>query len=506
MSRKPEPPPGFDCPYKNACPHLHNYSTAWALACIDEEENSPSELSENLMLAEKEIEELRVENLNLREENLRLKSSAKVIHGMKFKPRRQKKLPGKKRGAPLGHKGWNRSIPSRIDETVETPAPCSCPHCDCLDLVETGLVHEQIQEDIVIQPQTRVIRYRHGLSFCRKCRRNVYDTAPGELRNCQIGPQTNAVATYLRQKLKLSLRDTRFLFKEIFKMDFVPASALRFNQRIATASQDLHQELRKKIQSSEIIHGDETSWRVDGESAYLWYAGTPDFSFFHIDPSRAGSVAVSIFGSPFPGCFVGDDYAGYNAIDPLHRQSCLAHLIRKARDLSALLEPLPKTSEVQRAIQFCESIKALLQSACHLGKQRDLKEITFTQAKARIPSLTHKIDSLCAKPFHSPLQDIETFRQRLSDPKKDYHQLFTFLEINRMPPTNNHAEQSLRQPVLHRKISFGHRSLESAQNFATNLSIISTVHQQKMDPITVLHSILINGIHHPNSKIFRESG
>jgi len=506
MGRKPEPPDGFECPYQHSCPHLHGYSAKWALSCIDDYEGSACENGQALILAEKENEELRAENLKLREENTRLKSNAKITHGMKFKPRRQKEASGKKRGAPLGHKPWSRPIPERIDKTIETPPPCNCPHCDNPNLIPTTLIHEQIQEDIVIQPQTQVTRYRHGMSFCSSCRRNVYDTAPGELRNCQIGPQTNAVATYLRQKLKLSLRDTRFLFKEIFKMDFVPASALRFNQRIATASQELHQELRKKVQSSEIIHGDETSWRVDGESAYLWYAGTPDFSFFHLDPSRSGSVAISIFGSPFSGGFVGDDYAGYNAIEALHRQSCLAHLIRKARDLSALLDPLPKTSEVLRAIQFCDSIKSLLQSACHLGKQRDLKEITFTQAKARIPSLIHKIDSLCAKPFHSPLQDIETFRQRLSDPKKDYHQLFTFLEINRMPPTNNHAEQSLRQPVLHRKISFGHRSLESAQDFATNLSIISTLHQQKIDPIPVLHSILINGIHHPHSKIFRESG
>ncbi|MDD2707786.1 MAG: transposase, partial [Verrucomicrobiae bacterium] len=38
------------------------------------------------------------------------------------------------------------------------------------------------------------------------------------------------------------------------------------------------------------------------------------------------------------------------------------------------------------------------------------------------------------------------------------HRLFTFLEINHLPPTNNYAEQTLRHPVIFRKIIFGNRS------------------------------------------------
>ncbi len=63
-----------------------------------------------------------------------------------------------------------------------------------------------------------------------------------------------------------------------------------------------------------VVHGDETHWRIDGQSAQLWYAGNTQLGFFHADRSRGSEVAVSIFGSPFPGNLVADSYAGYNAI------------------------------------------------------------------------------------------------------------------------------------------------------------------------------------------------
>ena len=36
----------------------------------------------------------------------------------------------KKRGAPVGHAGWFRPTPTRIDRTIYVSAPACCPHCD----------------------------------------------------------------------------------------------------------------------------------------------------------------------------------------------------------------------------------------------------------------------------------------------------------------------------------------------------------------------------------------
>jgi hypothetical protein len=74
-----------------------------------------------------------------------------------------------------------------------------------------------------------------------------------------------------------------------------------------------------------------------------------------------------------------------------------------------------------------------------------------------------------------------------------------------MPPTNNHAEQTLRQPVLFRKNIFGSRSALDANVLAINFSILHTAQCQKLAPIPILKSLLLNGHQHPDSQIFRNS-
>jgi hypothetical protein len=49
----------------------------------------------------------------------------------------------------------------------------------------------------------------------------------------------------------------------------------------------------------------------------------------------------------------------------------------------------------------------------------------------------------------------ETLRKRLLDPKQEYGRLFTFLKHKEVQPTNNQAEQSLRNMVIFRKICLG---------------------------------------------------
>jgi len=100
-------------------------------------------------------------------------------------------------------------------------------------------------------------------------------------------------------------------------------------------------------------------------------------------------------------------------------------------------------------------------------------------------------DEICIRPLKDA--DAENLRKRIHDSSRDGERLFVFLEINGMEPTNNHAEQALRLPVVFRKTSFGSRSLSGAQNLATNLSLIGTAKRQGKDPMDLIKSLLLNG-------------
>ncbi len=504
MGRYKEAPWGFECPYKNACPHL-GMSTTWA-SCLLSDVNSDGFREGHFSIeAEKEIKALDEENRALSARVAELESRLKQQHRLRFKanrqpPSQQPEAP-RKRGAPVGHPPWQRKKPSRVDRSVPVPAPNICPHCQATDLSASDEIHVQVQEDIVLQPRTVVTEYVHQMAYCPGCRREVFQTAEGELRNCEIGPVTKAAAVYMRHEVKLSYRDVRKIFTGLFGMPFVPASAMAFSHRAAEQGAHLYEDLRDKIRAADIIHGDETHWRIDGKSAQLWYAGNDQVAFFHADPSRGSDVAVSIFGDAFGGNLVADSYAGYNAINPKGRQACLAHLIRKAKEIADRIELMPAKKQDQKAIHFCRSLQKFFGICCRIDQRRKRGDISFTAAKAYIPRLQRALATLCLRPLDDA--DAENLRQRITDPERDGERLFTFLQVNGMPPTNNHAEQSLRLPVIFRKISFGSRSLTGAKATASNLSLLTTAKRQDHDPIDLFKTVLLQGSDTPLDSLYQ---
>jgi transposase len=494
MGRFKEAPYGFQCPYKDACPHLGGISTTWANSLIADSQDDTFRESHYVGRITEENAALQADNQRLEKENAELRARLKAEHASRFKPSRRPTRDPKqprKRGAPKGHPPWRRLLPDRIDQTIRVPAPTICPHCATAGLRPTGATHEQVQEDIVLQPKTVVTAYQHETALCAYCRRPVFQTAEGELRNCQIGPNAKAAAVFLRHEFRLSYRNVGKILAQLFGLSFVPASALAFDHAAARAAEPVYEELRNKVRAAEIIHGDETHWRIDGQNAYIWFAGNPNFGFFHIDRSRSGEVALGIFGPRFPGNLVADDYAAYNLIEPKSRQSCLSHLSRAAKDIAQAIRLLPERLQAPGDLRFCERVRTLFSEACEVARLRDLGQLSFTKAQTKRPILYGALHRICKAPCQHP--EAENLRHRLLDPKRDHDRLFTFLKVNGMAPTNNYAEQTLRHPVIFRKLIFGNRSEQGAHTLAVNLSLIQTAKCRECEIIPLLKTVLLSG-------------
>jgi transposase len=197
--------------------------------------------------------------------------------------------------------------------------------------LEQSLDH--LQEDIVIQPRPLVTRYRHGQAFCVRCRQTVVQAGAGELLNAPIGPVAKSAAIYLRYRIGISYRKTAELFRELFGLKFVPASAVGFDRKAAARGAPIYEDLRQKVRASDVIHADETSWRSNGLAHFVWFAGNEKLALFHIDRHRSAAVAKTLLGENFDGTLVRDRYAAYNGIGK-DWQSCLAHIITKAKEIS----------------------------------------------------------------------------------------------------------------------------------------------------------------------------
>ncbi len=513
MGRYKEAPWDFECPYKDKCPYL-GVSAKWASLLLRDFEEDAYRDGHAWIEAQKELaaqtEEIRQLKVVVAEQAARLKQE----HQSKFKantknagksggqtPEKEagEKEP-RKRGAPVGHPAWMRPEPDHIDLPVDVAAPEVCPHCAAKGLEPIDEEHVQVQEDIILQPRTLVTKYVHKQAYCPQCRRPVFQTAEGELRNCEIGPVAKAAAVYMRHEVKLSHRDVRKVFTGIFGMSFAPASSVAFCQKMAHQGDRLYEDLRDKIRALAIVHADETHWRIAGSSAFIWYGGDPGIGFFHADQSRAKEVAISIFGNNFGGGLVADSYAAYNAINAEMRQACLAHLIRKADDIGQRISLMDKKKQDSQSLLFCGKLAKFFSICCRIDQRRIKGKTTFTTAKRHIPRLRRIRDRLCSTQLEDA--DAENLRNRVTDPKRDGNRLFTFLEVKGMPPTNNHAEQSLRLPVIFRKITYGSQSLHGAQALAKNLSLLTTAKRQNKDPVKLFREVLLHGETTPLTSLY----
>jgi hypothetical protein len=146
----------------------------------------------------------------------------------------------------------------------------------------------------------------------------------------------------------------------------------------------LYADLRQKIRALPVAHADETSWRHDGNPYWAWYAGNRDLAFFHLDAHRSGQGAQTVLGERFHGTLVADAYASYNGVHPKDRQSCLAQIKTKAKELEQELTLLKGKAADPDALQFCQSIQGWVRDACqaHTGFATALGAPSRPSAKA----------------------------------------------------------------------------------------------------------------------------
>jgi hypothetical protein len=299
----------------------------------------------------------------------------------------------------------------------------------------------------------------------------------------------------------LSYRKTTELFRDLFGLSFVPASAVGFDRKASERGAPIHEDLREKIRVSDMVHADETSWRNNGLGHYAWFAGNESLAFFHIDRHRSAEVARSIFGNRFEGVLVRDRYAAYNGIGS-EWQACLAHIITKAKEIKREHTLLPQTEQEAATDRFCQRVGTFFKEVCETTTGLKIGEVPWKSAEAVEKDFAARLSNICKKPLG--FKPAETLRAFLTG--KDQKYLFTFLRHPGVPPTNNHAEQSIRHLVIFRKIFFGTRSENGLKTHSILPSLVQTARRQGVHPRQFIQTLLTADTPTAQAALYNSSG
>lgn len=384
----------------------------------------------------------------------------------------------KKRGAPVGHLGWFRKKPNKID-VVEEVTLEKCPECGSKELSECGEIEEHVQEDVVV-PKLKVIKYRRRYYWCKGCKEVVHGYGKEEMANSYIGPNAKSLSTFFRETVKVSHRNIQKIF-EYFGLNICNASVPGFHNQVRIKGMPLYEQLKEQLRKAPVVHADETGSPMDGKNYWNWIFATTKICLHVVRETRGKKVVEEILGKVFNGKLISDFYSAYNQLEAKAKQRCMVHLLRELK--KALECSLPNDP----VHIWCKKLKTLIQQAIDLAEQYQDKKISLHNFEKKRDQIKETLGDF---QFVEPTKGII---QRLSKRLAKYkNEIFTFLDYPGIPYHNNHAEQLLRNTVLLRKITFGHRSLKGALNHEVLMSLAQTAQLNGKDPIALFKRILIS--------------
>ncbi len=392
----------------------------------------------------------------------------------------QPQTPGRKSGDAHGRHGHRpEPPPEQINECHEAPLPHACPHCQGR-LIETGIA-EQFQTDIPRRPIVRQFRIHVG--HCYQCGRRVQGRHPLQTSDAvgaaasQVGPDAQAAATLLHTQAGLSHGKGVAVFATLFGIPLTRGASAQIGLRAAARLEPDYQAIRAELPRSQQIAADETGWRIGGQPAWLHVWVGDRATCYGIDPQRSAAVLERVIGVDWDGVLGHDGFASYGRFTEAVHQQCLAHPLRRARELL--------TTATRGAVHFPRRVIALFTEAIHERNRYRRGEITAAQLQGQRDAFAARLRALAYPPRVVP--EYERLAQHLWD---HFEQWFAFVSDPGIEATNWQAEQALRPAVVNRKVWGGNRTAAGAWAQSVLLSVLETCRRQSRGMLDYLSHTL----------------
>jgi len=427
---------------------------------------------------EKKNKELTEVNNTLREDIKRAYNQIQEALGIKItKDRKEKNTekekisPEKKRGAPKGHKGRSRPVPVKADKIDIIPPPRRCPCCNASDILPSDEYISKYIEDIVpIVKMTTEKRYIKGT--CAHCQEQVVSPEATSGPPVIVGDNLIALLTIMREQMGVSFRKLSTFSQEVLQVPLTPSGALGIINRVSQKTKPVYKGIEVSLRAQSVLHGDETGWRVDGQRWYMWCFCNRDIVYFHPDQSRASQVPQDIVGANYKGVMHADFYGAYNIFKKIQR--CLVHFLRK------LKEELEVTPGEEALLELKKGMKSIIQ------RGEEIKTLPETpDKKMEIKKLERRLQTLMK--IESTNKKATVLVNRI---KRHKNELLQFVKHKEVEYHNNRAERTIRAVVIFRKLSFGSRTPEGAQNYAMLASVLETCRLKGKSILVFLKDVL----------------
>jgi hypothetical protein len=218
---------------------------------------------------------------------------------------------------------------------------------------------------------------------------------------------------------------------------------------------------------------------VEAQLRWLWVVVSEQVTFCDILPGRGFEHAAALLGADYDGWLTHDGWGVYYKFLRAGHQSCISHLVRRCRDMTAVCSPA--------AARFPLQVKAILEKGLGLRDRNQKQEISCHGLWTATGRLEAELDRLLARTYQDSAN-----RRLAKHLRRERPYLFTFLYCPGLDATNNAAERALRPLVVARKNWGGNRTEKGARAQAVLSSLLASAKQQGKNPLDVLIELLVS--------------
>ena len=336
-----------------------------------------------------------------------------------------------KPGGRKGHQGHRQQLMPPTKTEVVHPGPCTCG-CGTFTELRPYHTHQHIELPVIVMTVIHFILYRGTCTNCGKTGKGyipkAFQTGFGP-RLCALVAEIGGIEGNSRQAIQS-------FCASVLGFNISLGAIQKSIDRASTAILPHYEAIGDKARSAYVNHLDETPWRNCGKLNWLWVMANSVVAFFMVHTNRSRIAFEALVGG-WDGILVSDGYRLYqNWVNA--RQSCLAHLIRRAKGLAERKEP-----ELAKCGAWARNE---LRRLCKMAKD--------PPTKAEWHALYARFNRMIALYRDSDSEAGKLVRHL----DAEMGSLFTFLLEEGVDPTNNFGERMLRYAVLWRKRSQGTNS------------------------------------------------
>lgn len=323
-------------------------------------------------------------------------------------------------------------------------------------------------EDCILRSQRIVTRLREGVRevWLYRMHRAKWGKASAKLPEVfgksEYGVEIVTALGFLVYVLQLSQDQARQVLSFFTHIELSGSEIESLLSGLGKAWGKEYDNLSLLILFAEVLFIDETGWKIGKENCYTWIFRSLTHTLLLYGEKRDEAVLDRILPRErFKGVGSSDCYKIYeNRFNSA--QKCWAHFLRKAIKLM-LLYP-----EEKKYHQFFKTLYSIFTEAKALKVQELGKEEGIVLLEARIEALCTEKTRKLSKKTSKDDREFVNLQKNLMRNLKD---LFTFVQVKAVEPTNNTAEQGLRHVARSRN----NYQTSKTKNGAERHSVLASV-------------------------------